>query len=138
MGIIPQEITEFAATTDWDKIHASLVARAGSGDPRAMLALSKNDEEARVAIESWLGSPLIPVNMGAVMSTAQRAMSLSYIHVRAEKHNGELTGNIRVYGYLEHSHRRNQLIPSFELSLDNESAKALAEALLAQLSPASE
>lgn len=135
MGITPQEIREFAGTIDWDKIHAGLVARAGNGDPRSMLILSKNDKEAQVAIEAWLGSPLIPVNMGAMMSTARQAMSLNHMHVRAEKdfRTGELTGNIRVYGYLKNLHRRGELMPSFELSLDKESAKALAEALLAQL-----
>jgi hypothetical protein len=135
MGITTQEITEFAGSVNWDRMHEALVARANSGDPRSMLALSKNDAEAQVAIEAWLGSPLTPVNMGAIMSTARQAMSLNHMHVYAEKdfRSGEHTGNIRVYGYLKNLLKRGQLMPSFELSLDKESARALAEALLAQL-----
>lgn len=135
MGITPEEITEFAGTINWDRMHEALVARANSGDPRSMLALSKNDAEAQVAIEKWLGSPLTPVNMGAMMSTARQAMSLNHMHVYAEKdfRTSEPTGNIRVYGYLKNLKRRGELMPSFELSLDKESARALAEALLAQL-----
>jgi hypothetical protein len=72
MGITTQEITEFAGSVNWDRMHEALVARANSGDPRSMLALSKNDAEAQVAIEAWLGSPLTPVNMGAMMSTARK------------------------------------------------------------------
>lgn len=135
MGITTQEITEFAGSVNWDRMHEALVARANSGDPRSMLALSKNDAEAQVAIEAWLGSPLTPVNMGAMMSTARQAMSLNHMHVYAEKdfRTSEPTGNIRVYGYLKNLKRRGELMPSFELSLDKESARALAEALLAQL-----
>lgn len=135
MGITPEEITEFAGTINWDRMHEALVARANSGDPRSMLALSKNDAEAQVAIEKWLGSPLTPVNMGAMMSTARQAMSLNHMHVYAEKdfRTSEPTGNIRVYGYLKNLKRRGELMPSFELALDKESARALAEALLAQL-----
>jgi len=135
MGITPQEITEFAGTINWDRMHDALVARAANGDPRSMLLMSKNDQEAQVAIEAWLGSPLMPVNMGAMMSTARQAMSLNHLHVRTEKdfRTGEPTGNIRVYGYLKNLKRRGELMPSFELSLDKESAKILAEALLAQL-----
>jgi len=135
MGITTQEITEFAGSVNWDRMHEALVARANSGDPRSMLALSKNDAEAQVAIEAWLGSPLTPVNMGAMMSTARQAMSLNHMHVYAEKdfRTSEPTGNIRVYGYLKNLKRRGELIPSFELSLDKESARVLAEALLAQL-----
>lgn len=135
MGITTQEITEFAGSVNWDRMHEALVARANSGDPRSMLALSKNDAEAQVAIEKWLGSPLTPVNMGAMMSTARQAMSLNHMHVYAEKdfRTSEPTGNIRVYGYLKNLKRRGELMPSFELSLDKESARALAEALLAQL-----
>lgn len=135
MGITPEEIKTFAGTINWDRMHEALVARAKSGDPRSMLALSKNDAEAQVAIEAWLGSPLTPVNMGAMMSTARQAMSLNHMHVYAEKdfRTSEPTGNIRVYGYLKNLKRRGELMPSFELSLDKESARALAEALLAQL-----
>ena len=135
MGITPEEIKTFAGTINWDRMHEALVTRADSGDPRSMLALSKNDAEAQVAIESWLGSPLTPVNMGAMMSTARQAMSLNHMHVYAEKdfRTSELTGNIRVYGYLKNLKRRGELMPSFELALDKESARALAEALLAQL-----
>jgi len=135
MGITTQEITEFAGSVNWDRMHEALVARANSGDPRSMLALSKNDAEAQVAIEKWLGSPLTPVNIGAMMSTARQAMSLNHMHVYAEKdfRTSEPTGNIRVYGYLKNLKRRGELMPSFELSLDKESARALAEALLAQL-----
>lgn len=135
MGITPEEITEFAGTINWDRMHEALVARANSGDPRSMLALSKNDAEAQVAIEAWLGSPLTPVNMGAMMSTARQAMSLNHMHVYAEKdfRTSEPTGNIRVYGYLKNLKRRGELMPSFELALDKESARALAKALLAQL-----
>lgn len=135
MGITTQEITEFAGSVNWDRIHEALVARANSGDPRSMLALSNNDAEAQVAIEKWLGSPLTPVNMGAMMSTARQAMSLNHMHVYAEKdfRTSEPTGNIRVYGYLKNLKRRGELMPPFELALDKESARALAEALLAQL-----
>ena len=135
MGITSQETTEFSRTIDWDKIHASLMSRATSGEPKSMLLMSKNDQEAQVAIEAWLGSTLIPVNMGVMMSTARTAMSLNHMHVRTEKdfRTGEPTGNIRVYGYIKSLKKRGELAPSFELSLDKESAKALAEALLAQL-----
>ena len=62
-------------------------------------------------------------------------MSLKHIHVRAQKdfRTGEPTGDIQVYGYLKDLNRRKQLSPSFELSLDNESAKALVGELLTQL-----
>ena len=130
MGITPQEINAFAGTIDWDRMHVALVARAGNGDPRSMLILAKTDDEAQVAIEAWLGSPLILVNMGAMMSTARQAMSLNYMHVRTET-DGEPT--IRVCGWSKNLKRRGGLMPPFELSLDKESAKALAEALLAQL-----
>lgn len=135
MGITPEEIKTWASGVNWDRMHQALVARAKNGDPRSMLALAKNDCEAQVAIEAWLGSPLTPVNMGAMMSTARQAMSIAHMHVYAEKdfRTSEPTGNIRVYGYLKNLQRRGELMPSFELALDRESAKALAESLLAQL-----
>lgn len=135
MGITPEEITTFASGIDCDRLNAALQARAKNGDPRAMLAFAKNDAEAQVAIEAHLGAKLIPVNMGARMSTARQAMSIAHIHTYAETdfRTSEPTGNIRVYGYLKNLHRRGELSPSFELCLDRESAKALVESLLAQL-----
>lgn len=135
MGITTQEIQEVAQGINWDAIHQGIVARAGNGDPKSMLILAQNDEEAQAAIEKWLGSPLTPVNMGAVMSTARQAMSLKHMHAFAEIdfRDSQPTGNIRVYGYLKNLKRRGELTPSFELCLDKESAKALAEALLASL-----
>jgi hypothetical protein len=135
MGITPEEIQTFASGINWDNIHDGLVARAKNGDPRAMLALAKNDAEAKVAIEKWLGADLIPVSAGVMMSNARQSMSLAHMHAYTEKdfRTSEPTGNIRVYGYLKGLKRRGELIPSFELTLDKESAKALAEELLAQL-----
>lgn len=133
MGITPSEITQFAAGIDWNAIHQGLVARAQNGDPRAMLAVAKNDVEAQAAIEAWLEGKLQSCNAGVQMSTFRGAISLAHFHVRKDRWNGEPTGNIRVYGYIKGLHKRGDLLPSFELSLDKESAKALAEALLATL-----
>ena len=100
--------------------------RSNNGDPRAMLALATNDEEAKVAIETWLGSPLIQVNAG--VKTGNKSMSIKHVNVREF-----CDESIRVYGYIQGLKQRSELLPSFELSLDRESAKALAESILAQL-----
>lgn len=102
--------------------------RAGTNHPRLMLASTTNNDEAKLVIEHWLSAPLMPVNAGCMMSTSRQALSLGHIHVRRDNDN-----NIRVYGYIKNLHKRNELTASFELSLDTESAKVLADAILKQL-----
>lgn len=133
MGITPSEITQFPAVIDWNAIHQGLVARAQNGDPKAMMAIAKNNVEAKVAIEAWLEGESQSCKAGVQMSTSCGAISLAHFHVREDRWNGEPTGNIRVYGYIKGLHKRGDLRPSFELSLDKESAKALAKAILATL-----
>lgn len=135
MGLTANEIQTVASGINWDKMHEATVARAQAGCPKSMMQLAKNDTEARLAIEKWLGAPLIPVAAGVVLSTAPQAMSIAYIHVHAETdfRDGKKTGNYRVYGYIKSLKRRGELMPSFELALDQASAKALAKALNASL-----
>lgn len=123
----PGEIQEWAQTVDHDRLSNALKHRAEGGDPKAMMALSTNDEEALAAIEKWLGKPTFAVEVGT-MQTAKGALSLGHMTVRQSE------DNILVYGYLKNLKRRNELMPSFEMSLTRASAEALVQALNIALS----
>ena len=101
-----------------------------------MLREARNDKEAKLAIEASLNAVLTPVKIDVGMSTANQGLTITGLHVREEpsiSKQSEPTGQIQILGYTKNLKQRGKLMSPLVITLDKESAKALANAILAQL-----
>ena len=121
-----QEIKEFAASVDHDKMTQALEARAANGDPRARFALAENIEEALAAADDcYPNEVLIRTNPHAGARVGRDSSTLVALTVW-----GDETGNIHVAGIAKSFRQQGIGHRSLELGMTKDDAVKLARAIL--------